>query len=89
MENTGDGLTLVPCPSLSQDFLHHIPRHICQPEITTTVTVGEFRVIEACQVQDCGVQIMNMHRLILGFEAKVVSRPMDVPPLNPAPRQHR
>lgn len=35
------------------------------------------------------MQIMDMYRLVLRLEAKIIRGPVDMPSLDPAPRQNR
>ena len=52
--------------------------HIGQAEIAAGVAVGELLVIEAQQVQDRGVQVVDVDRVFDGLEAEFVGRAVDV-----------
>ena len=43
---------------LRDDFLNHMAMHVGQPEIASRVTVGEFFVVEAHEVEDGGVEVI-------------------------------
>ena len=42
-----------------QQLRHHIPMHVGQAEIAALEAVGELGVVEAEQVQDRGVQVVD------------------------------
>ena len=52
--------------------------HIRQPEIAALEPVGQLRVIEAEQVQQRGVQIVDVDRVARDVEAEVVGRAVNV-----------
>src|SRR4029450_2346867 len=45
---------------LRQNLLRHVAVHVSQAEIAAGIAVGEPLVIEPQEVQDCGVQIVNV-----------------------------
>jgi hypothetical protein len=47
------------CYRLCENISNHFPGYIGQAEIPAGVAEGEFLVIDAQQVQDSGVQIVN------------------------------
>ena len=51
-----------------------------QAEVAAGVAISELLVVEAHQVQDRGVQIVDMNRLLGGFEAELVGGAVNVPP---------
>jgi hypothetical protein len=59
--------------------------HIGQPRIAAGVAVGQTQVIDAQEVQDCGVQVVEVDLVLLGVVAVVIRRAVgearaDVPP---------
>ena len=64
--------------------------NVGQPEVTTAVVIGQFFVIEAKQVQHCGMQIMNVHPVLDCMVAKLVRCAVNETRLYTAPRHpHR
>lgn len=47
---------------LSQKVMHDVPMDIRQSEISPLIPVGQFAMIDAEQMKDRGVQIVDMHR---------------------------
>ena len=47
---------------LGDDFLHHMPVHVGEAEITTRVAEGEFFVIETELVEDGGMQVAHLQK---------------------------
>ena len=45
---------------------------VSQAEIPTAVVVGELRVVEAEQVKDCRVQVVNMDRLFYSGVSELI-----------------
>src|SRR5262245_19709592 len=56
----------------SQYFLYHFSFHIRQSKITSLETEREFRVIEAEQVQDCRVQIVDVDFVFDHVETEIM-----------------
>src|SRR5690606_28029516 len=54
------------------DLFYHMPMHIGEPEIATGMAVGEALVIEAEQMQDGGMEIVDVHGVDHRFIAVVV-----------------
>ena len=48
--------------------------HVGEAEVAALETEGELRVIEAEQVQDCRVQIVDVRAILDGVEAEFVRR---------------
>ena len=69
------------------DIPHNLPMHVGQPEVSTGISVGKPCVIEAEQVQDRGVQVMDMHRFFDGLVAEIVGRAVDHASLDAAAGQ--
>ncbi len=60
-------------PNIShQNLSHHIPSNISQPLVSAFVEEGEAFVVEAEDVQDCGVEVMDVDGVFGGAEAEVV-----------------
>src|SRR5437899_8793831 len=59
-------------PPLQKDFLHHHARVDGGPFVAAVVEVGEVKVIEAHEVQDGGVEVVDMIGLVDGAEADFV-----------------
>ena len=57
---------------LRGDVPHDVSRHIRQPEVAAAVAVRELRVVQTHQVQDGGMQVVIVHRLLDGLETEVV-----------------
>ncbi len=53
-------------------FLDHSAVHVGQAEITALEAVSEFGMVEAKQVQDCGVEVMNVDRVTTDSESEFV-----------------
>src|SRR5205809_7618976 len=53
-----------------QEFLHHLAVNVSQPEVASRVVVGEALVVEAEQVQEGGVQVVNMNLVLHRREAE-------------------
>ena len=62
--------------------------HVGQAEVAAGVAVGELLVVEAQQVQDRGVQVVDVDVVLDGLEAELVGGAVDVPPLTPPPASH-
>ena len=60
---------------------------VCQPEIAAGVAVGEFFVVDAEQVQEGGVDIVDVHLIALGVETVIVSRAVSVAAFHPGAGQ--
>ena len=77
-------------PRSRQDLLDHLPVHVGQAEVAAGVAVRQLLVVEAQQVQDRRVQIVDVDLVLDGGEAELVGRAVDVPALDAAAGQpHR
>ena len=56
-----------------QDFLDDISAHVSEPEVTTGMAKGEALVVQAHQVQDGGVEVMDVDGVFRHFDAVVVA----------------
>lgn len=78
-----DATTLILCrehipksreeQELSIDIANNMSLDIGQPEISTRVAIGEPLVVQPHQIQNCGVQIVNVN-LVLGGVVSVIIR---------------
>jgi hypothetical protein len=59
-DGVGDQLQL----NLCEDFRNNISVHVCQAVIATLMAVGQLFVIDAQQMQNSGVEIVNVHRIL-------------------------
>lgn len=50
-----------PNPESDQDLVDNATMHVGQPKVPTGVTVGQPRMVDAHQVQDRRVQVMDIH----------------------------
>ena len=51
--------------------MNNVTVGVGQPEIATLVAIGQSFVVDAQQVQDGGVEIVNGHRLVEGFKIRI------------------
>ena len=63
---------------LRDQLLHHLAVHVGQAEVAAGVAVGELLVVEAQQVQDRGVQVVDVDLVLHGLEAELVGGAVDV-----------
>ena len=57
---------------LRQDPLVNNPLDVGQPQVASGVSVGQTLVIEPEQVEDRGVQVVNVHRVLDSVVAEFV-----------------
>ena len=69
----------------SQDPLHHFSCHIGQAIIPTIVVMGQSFMIEPQEVEDRGVEVMNMDAVAADADAQVIGSPVDGSLLHPGP----
>ena len=58
--------------ALRQQLLHHFAVHVGQAEVAALEAVGQPGVVEAQQVQDRGVQVVDVDAIFDGVEAELV-----------------
>ena len=63
---------------LSNEFVNNAAFNVRQPEVAAGVAVGELLVVEAQEVQNRGVQVVDVDAVLDGLEAEVVGRAVDV-----------
>ena len=59
-------------PELSIDVANNMALDICQPEVSTRVAIGKPLVVQPHQVQNCGVQIMNVNFVLGGIVSVII-----------------
>ena len=64
-------------PFSRQHVLDHIAMHVGQAEIATLEAIGQLLVIDAQAVQDRGVQVVNVDRLVGDVVAEIVGLAVD------------
>src|SRR5262245_42185158 len=74
----------------SKKVFHNLAMHVREPEVATGVTKGQPLVVEAEQVKDRGVQVVNMHGFFHGLVTELVGGAVDVAAVDAAAREpHR
>src|SRR5262245_59919741 len=74
----------------SKQLLHHSPVHVGQAKVVAGIAIRQFRVVEAQEVQQRGMQVVNVHAVSDRGKAEVVSCPVGVTASHSAPGQpHR
>src|ERR1700730_8802850 len=58
--------------TLSDNFMDHFSRCVGQPELAPAVGISELKVVDAEQVQDGGVKVVNVHLVFHSLIAEVV-----------------
>lgn len=61
-----DSRRVVP---LCQEFLHEPPADVGQSEVASHVPIGESLVIKPHQMQECRLEVMDVHRILDNVEA--------------------
>ena len=61
----------------TQQLMDDLAMHIGQPEITSSVPIGESFMVHAEQVQDGGLQVMNIHFVIPQVVSEFITAAMD------------
>ena len=60
--------------------------HLGQAEVAAAVVVGEAGVVEPEEVEDGGVQVVDVHLVLLGFDAVLVGGSVPHAPLHSTAR---
>lgn len=60
-----------------QDSAHHRAVHVSKPEVAAAVAMRESLVIDAEQVEDCGVKVLYVYAVFDGVHAEFVCRAVD------------
>ena len=58
--------------------------HVAEAKVAAGIAVGELLVVESEQVQDGGVKVVDVNRLVDGAKAELVRRPVDEAALDAA-----
>src|SRR5687768_10192718 len=69
------------------DFFNDFAVNVGEAEVAARVTVGETLVIEAEQMENGGVEIVDVNRIFDCFEAEFVGGPVDCSPFDPTARE--
>src|SRR5580704_1382107 len=77
--------TIARAGALCEDPFNNVAVDIRKTEIAPAVVVSQSLVIDTEYVKDGCVKIMNMHRLVLSFEAEVVGGAVGQSVLHRAP----
>src|SRR3954466_15242797 len=67
------------------DVVDYGTGHVGEAEIAAAVAIGQLRVIDAEQVENRRVEIVDVHRLVNSLEAEVVGGAVDHSTLDAAP----
>lgn len=67
--------------------MRHLAVHVGEAKIAATVVVGETLVIDAHQVEEGGVEIVDVHAVLHGCPAELVGGAVDVSALHAAAGQ--
>ena len=70
-----------------EDFLNDLSVHIGKAEVTPLASKGQLLVIKTEEVQNRGVQVMDVNGILHRVEAEVVRRPVDMTGFYPASRK--
>jgi len=57
----------------SYDVVDYAACDVCQSEVATAISVSQFRMIDPKQIEDRGVKVMDMDRLVDDLPTEVVS----------------
>ena len=72
----------------SRTPLNHLARIVRQPFVAAIVAVRQFLVLETEQMQDRGMQVVDVNFVVFGPQPDGVGAPMTCPPLTPPPASH-
>jgi hypothetical protein len=64
--------------------MYHLAMDIGETEVATLESVGELRVIEAEQMENRRVQVVNMDRVASDVESKIIGRAVRIAALHAA-----
>ena len=71
--------------ALGKNLSDDVAFDVGQTEVPARVAVGEAFVVEAEEVEDGGVQVVDVDFVLDGAEAEVVGRAVGMPPFTPPP----
>ena len=66
--------------------MHHVTGNVRQPEIAAAVAIGQLRMIEAHQMKNGGMQVVNVNGFLHCLEAEIIGRAVNVSALDAAAR---
>src|SRR5262249_10855006 len=70
--------------------IHHTATHIGQAEVAAAIALGQLLVVDAQQMEDGRVQVVNVNAILDGVHAELVGRPVGQAALDPsAGQEHR
>src|SRR5579871_5631727 len=73
-----------PGSSLSDDFIHHLPVNVGQPEVSSGITVRELLVIEPEKPQNGRVEVVHVDRIFCRLETRFIRSAVNIPALYPS-----
>src|SRR5262245_47223148 len=73
--------------SSRENPLHHLPMHVSEAEVAAAVAERQFLVVDAHQVQDGGVQVVDVDPVLDGVHPQLVGRSVDRAALDAAAGQ--
>ena len=73
--------------ALCENFFHDVAVYVGEAVVATGVAVRQLFVIQAHELQDRGVEIVNVNGLLHGFHAVFVGGTVDDAALHPGPRK--
>ena len=71
---------------LGYDVTHNMPVNISQAEVTSGIAIGQLFVINPQQMQDRGMKIMHMHRILRRVHSEFVGSAINRPPFDSTSR---
>ena len=72
----------------SQNLFHHPTRHIRQPVIPSAVAIRQLLMIDPHEMQNGGVQVVDVDFVVRAYQPKSSVAPWTMPPLTPPPASH-
>src|SRR5207237_269724 len=70
--------------TLRKNVLDHLAVDVGQPEVAAGMAIRQLLVIEPEQMQDGGLHVVDVDRLVGDVEAEIVGRPVGQPRPHPA-----
>src|SRR2546423_12429607 len=72
---------------LCEDFFDNGAGHICQTKVTSGIAIGEALVIQAQQMEDSRMEVVDMHRILRRAKTKLVGCAIDRPASDATPSE--
>src|SRR5262245_47014419 len=60
----------------ADNLLHHVPLHVSQPHIAAGVAIGQFLVVQAKQMEDGRMPVVDVHLSLHSFVTIIVGGPV-------------